>query len=251
MKYVISDIHGNLELFENILEKIDFKDTDELYVLGDMADRHSHGIEIMMKLMNMPNAKVIIGNHEWMMMRALGLPHKDDTGYRVWKMIEYIDNWFYNGGMPTYMAWCKLGARKQKQLKEWLRELPLEYDVDTQAGSFKLVHAAPVCLYYMYSLYYEDALEYAVWDRDTVFGLPDIGRTVIFGHTVTGCFTNDFRNTGILTLGDKGNWIGIDCGAGFAAERYDRIPRLGCLNLDTMDKQYSDPMSVKGTEKVS
>lgn len=64
MMYVISDIHGNLKLVNEILRKIDLKDSNELYVLGDMMDRHPHGIEIMMILMNMPNAKVILGNHE-------------------------------------------------------------------------------------------------------------------------------------------------------------------------------------------
>ena len=39
MIYVMSDIHGRLDLFEKMLEKINFNDNDKLFVLGDMVDR--------------------------------------------------------------------------------------------------------------------------------------------------------------------------------------------------------------------
>ena len=37
--YVISDIHGEYERFMELLEEIELKDTDTLYVLGDVLDR--------------------------------------------------------------------------------------------------------------------------------------------------------------------------------------------------------------------
>ena len=37
--YVISDIHGEYELFMKMLEKIKFQNTDTLYILGDILDR--------------------------------------------------------------------------------------------------------------------------------------------------------------------------------------------------------------------
>ena len=36
--YVISDIHGEYERFMELLEEIELKDTDTLYVLGDVLD---------------------------------------------------------------------------------------------------------------------------------------------------------------------------------------------------------------------
>jgi len=38
--YVISDIHGELDAFKEMLEKINFKydGTDELHIIGDMVD---------------------------------------------------------------------------------------------------------------------------------------------------------------------------------------------------------------------
>ena len=51
--YVISDIHGEYEKFNDLLKKIDLKDTDTLYVLGDVLDRGHHPIRTLLQLMEM------------------------------------------------------------------------------------------------------------------------------------------------------------------------------------------------------
>ena len=62
--YVISDIHGQYNMFIELLDKIDLKDTDTLYILGDVLDRGPHPIKTIRKLMEMPNAICLVGNHE-------------------------------------------------------------------------------------------------------------------------------------------------------------------------------------------
>ena len=37
--YCISDIHGKRDAFYEMLKKINFKEEDHLYVLGDVIDR--------------------------------------------------------------------------------------------------------------------------------------------------------------------------------------------------------------------
>ena len=69
--YVVSDIHGEYELFIRLLEEIHLKETDTLYVLGDILDRGPHPIQIILKLMEMPNAICLVGNHEFMAMKCL------------------------------------------------------------------------------------------------------------------------------------------------------------------------------------
>ena len=71
MIYVLSDIHGQKRRFDSILKQIDLRPADTLYVLGDVIDRYPHGIKILRQLMSMPNAKLILGNHERMMLDAL------------------------------------------------------------------------------------------------------------------------------------------------------------------------------------
>lgn len=53
--FVVSDIHGEYELIIRLLEAIHLKETDTLYVLGDILDRGPHLIQIVLKLMEMPN----------------------------------------------------------------------------------------------------------------------------------------------------------------------------------------------------
>ena len=57
MIYVMSDIHGNFENFESIMEKINLKPEDKLYVLGDVIDRQPYGLLILQKLMKMGNVQ--------------------------------------------------------------------------------------------------------------------------------------------------------------------------------------------------
>ena len=51
MIYVLSDIHGNSERFNSIMEQINLQPEDTLYVLGDVVDRYPDGIKILKKLM--------------------------------------------------------------------------------------------------------------------------------------------------------------------------------------------------------
>ena len=70
MTYVLSDIHGNLQRFESIMTQINLQTNDTLYVLGDVIDRYAGGIKILRQIMRMPNAEMLIGNHEYMMLNA-------------------------------------------------------------------------------------------------------------------------------------------------------------------------------------
>lgn len=51
MNYVISDIHGCYDQFIELLDLIQLKDSDTLYVLGDVVDRGPHPIKTLLKLM--------------------------------------------------------------------------------------------------------------------------------------------------------------------------------------------------------
>ena len=77
MTYVLSDIHGNERRFDSVLAQICLQPEDTLYVLGDVIDRHPGGIRILRRIMAMSNAKMLLGNHEYMMLRALGFPYDD------------------------------------------------------------------------------------------------------------------------------------------------------------------------------
>lgn len=81
MIYVISDIHGNYRRFRSVLKQIKLKPTDALYILGDVIDRHPDGIKILRWIMTQSNVKMLLGIHEYMMLRALGHPYDEAAAY--------------------------------------------------------------------------------------------------------------------------------------------------------------------------
>ena len=85
--YVLSDIHGQYNLFTDVLNKINLKDSDTLYVLGDVLDRGDNPIKVLLKLMEMPNAVCIVGNHELMAVECLTFLRKEVTD----KSLEELD----------------------------------------------------------------------------------------------------------------------------------------------------------------
>ena len=86
--YVVSDIHGEYELFIRLLEEIRLKETDTLYVLGDILDRGSHPIQIILKLMEMPNVVCLTGNHELMALECLEFLMQEITEISIEKVDE-------------------------------------------------------------------------------------------------------------------------------------------------------------------
>ena len=74
MIYVMSDIHGQKRRFDSVMKQINLQPEDTLYVLGDVIDRNPDGIKLLRQIMAMPDVKMLLGNHELMMMNALYYP---------------------------------------------------------------------------------------------------------------------------------------------------------------------------------
>lgn len=93
--WAFSDIHGNGQLFDAILEKIG--DNDTVYFLGDAIDRGPDGWEILKHILRDPRFIYLMGNHEAMMLDFFN-KHKDRD---EWLDIVRWSTWGYNGGLPT------------------------------------------------------------------------------------------------------------------------------------------------------
>lgn len=73
MEYVISDIHGRIDLFDKILEQINLKEGDMLYVLGDVIDRGG-GLSVAVRLLELYKKGLVTfiqGNHEFLLYESL------------------------------------------------------------------------------------------------------------------------------------------------------------------------------------
>lgn len=60
MIYVVSDIHGNKENYDGILEKINLCMEDSRYILGDVIDCYLYGIQLLQQIMEMPICFLVI-----------------------------------------------------------------------------------------------------------------------------------------------------------------------------------------------
>ena len=91
---IISDIHGEIELFERLLTDVDYDSTnDQLILLGDYVDRGTNSKKVLDKVIELKSqgAFVLKGNHEDMMIKALTTDEEHS-----WK------NWVNrNGGSKT------------------------------------------------------------------------------------------------------------------------------------------------------
>ena len=232
MTYVMSDIHGNLKRFESIMEQINLQPNDTLYILGDVIDRFPYGIKIIRKIMKMPNVKMLLGNHEYMMLGAIGhcKDAADESENANWKQRRL---WYRNGGAVTHEYLKHIKKEYRAEVFKYLKGLPINIDIEVNKIQYKLVHASPVENFmrlHAYYYEYDNEKEFAVWERwDETHHVPE-DFTLIFGHTPT-CH---FQNVNPWSIWKCDDAIGIDCGGG-----YD-YGRLACLRLDDMKEFYSE-----------
>lgn len=244
MIYVMSDIHGNRRRFDSIMAQIDLQPDDQLYVLGDVIDRHPDGIAILLQLMDMPNTSLLLGNHELMMYEALTTPVRFHPGDDQKKKRL----WFSNGGKVTLDAFERLSSDDQYRVMKYIADLPYHKMIEVNEVHYRLVHAAPPELV-KYSWYYNDPREFSVWARiDASMEMPE-DCVVIFGHTPTAFyFEKDWFDANvpeedrIMSIWHGNRRICIDCGSGFPNafdHLYGANGRLACLRLDDMKEYYS------------
>lgn len=233
MNYVMSDIHGNIPRFESIMEQINLQPEDTLYILGDVIDRYPNGIKLLRRVMAMPNIKMLLGNHEYMMLQAIG-----DCKDAAEEKERYVENamamsrWYRNGGEVTHQQIKHIRKSVRAEILQFIDQLPLNIDVEVNGIKYKLVHGSPVENYEDFGWNrrdYPTVRDFAVWNRwDECQYVPE-GYIMIFGHTPT----HFFRSISPLEIWTNGEAIGIDCGCGY----FDG--RLACIRLEDMKVFYS------------
>ena len=130
--YACSDIHGQYDLYRKMLEDIHFSDEDTLYVLGDMIDRGPKSMEVILDVMSRKNVIALLGNHELLMYNHL-----------AWKNNAFRDTWLYpqNGGEDNEKAFLALSAQDQERVLDYVKNLPLQIEVQVGGKPFLLSHS--------------------------------------------------------------------------------------------------------------
>ncbi len=233
MIYVLSDIHGNTERFNSIMELINLQPEETLYILGDVVDRYPDGIKLLRKIIKMDNVKMLLGNHEYMMLNALDPISERDE----WEQERTLRLWYRNGGFVTHNYLKHIRKEIRREVFDFLRKLPVNIKIEVGDQKFLLVHGSPLENYSWIFREYETKEKFAVWERWQPFDPVPEGYTLVFGHTPT----IHFQDNDPLEILFCKNAIGIDCGSGFPKSQFEgeTIGRLACLRLDDMKVFYS------------
>lgn len=235
-KFIISDIHGNGDIYDSIMGYLENLDEDvELYINGDLIDRGLDSFRVLMDVMNRIEnpGKVKIhylgGNHELMMYQAV---KKRKPGKNIFPWC----NWMMNGG---WVIKGELDAHEDgeylfNKCRDFLANLSIYHIFDEKIVSkpLLLVHAQAPKKFNSMKIGDNNRLVYnAVWTRKKdEFGFPHrIGREdcfTIVGHTPVS-HSNGF------TYNKNENYMNIDGGcSGYAIGKfeYNHVPLLEIEN---------------------
>lgn len=236
-RYVVSDLHGQLDLFNQIKEYIN--DDDVVYALGDFGDRGPEPWRTLQAVLDDKQFIYLMGNHDLMLVEAIKQYLKTPIEEREHKIAmsfygrSPLAHLNINGGIPTLKQW----AEESECLRYYkiLRTLPLQMVLPAKDGQhfIFLSHAGFTPNYCHYQ-----NIEEIVWDRkhfnDKWNGKGDI---CIHGHTPVQsmCHFADLSQEEIQTISDKGyliysnnSKIDIDLGAHDTGETV-------LLNMDTLE----------------
>jgi len=215
MIYVTADLHGiHPDDLQKLLDKAGFSEDDFLFVLGDIIDRGEFGVELLLWLTQQPNMELILGNHEAHLLSCAFLfadVNEESLESLTMENMELIQNWIANGGGTTIKGFRKLLKQAPELvigILEYLQDCPLYEEVETAGKEYVLVHAGlgedfspekPL------DSYTAGELLFARPEMDTVY-YPY--KTVVFGHTPTLFYGEEYRGKPIYT----DTWINIDVG---------------------------------------
>lgn len=231
MIYTVSDIHGySFKRFTAFLKQVGFGESDELFILGDIIDRGTDGAKYLEWLLYQPNVRLILGNHEAMMLRC-GFVF--DDAYEALSRLDSdqmneLYRWLGNGGSPTIKGLSSLSPETRSDILTYLVEAPLYEEITVCGRSFVLTHSG-LGGYRRGKALSEYTPRELLWTRPALDTVYKEDFTVIHGHTPTWYYGEQYRGRIIKT----DTWINIDVGAAGGAH-----PML--LRLDDMKELYAE-----------
>ena len=222
MIYVVSDIHGNYEKFKALLREISFKDSDVMYILGDLVGDGEDTIGLICDVSMRYNVLPILGKSDY---DALPLLTELDGMLRGNapdpEMLPKLAEWLQNGGQNTIEGFKALDGDMREGVIDYISDMALYEEVNVKGKDYLLVHAGIAEFDEMVSLdeYMPEDFISEPLDPNAEYYRD---KTVIVGCTPTselGAADKIFRA--------ENGCIFINCGE-----------TLGCLCLDTNEEFY-------------
>ncbi len=199
----VGDIHGKLDLFNQLLAEMQYKPHEDFLVLiGDLVDRGENSKGVVERAMQLkqeaPDTVVILkGNHEVMMLNSMLRPNT-----------EYSDAWLKTGGLDCLKSYTDDEGKVSvpEEHIEFLNNLPVWYEDDhaiyVHASLPKMTDGS-----FLHPSFSPDSSE-LMWGRNRRFFSEYDGKLVIFGHTIVGQMFGEWGQ-----VWQREDLIGVDTGA--------------------------------------
>ncbi|PIV58709.1 MAG: serine/threonine protein phosphatase [Bacteroidetes bacterium CG02_land_8_20_14_3_00_31_25] len=208
-KLVISDIHGCINTFHALIEKINLQKNDNLFLIGDYVDRGTDSKGVVDYIIDLMETGYhifpLLGNHEDDLLTL----HKYDTP-KLYK--EHLKT-----NQPNNII--SEDFKIETKYIKFFSSLQLYYELE----SFLIVHAG---FSFRNKNPYSDK-DSMLWIRDFIYdGKKAKGKTIIHGHT-----PEELKEIEI-SVKNKNKIICLDNGCVFANEKEEGFGSLLCLDLD-------------------
>ena len=252
--YVMSDIHGCYDKFINMLEKINFNNSDQLILAGDYIDRGTQNIEMLRWLESAPdNVLLIKGNHDVEFAQCIGIilsvirryniNTENMIGKDIFKIYNLIKeelngNVFdYYGTLKQLLLYHEVTLDDLIRWKQIIDGMPYYFKIMINGTRHIIVHAGYISNvnYELVKNNYEDIESFYIYAREDSIrygGLKDLN--IIFGHTPTIAFGKFYNNGEVYQYTDNKNnctYYNIDCGIAYYSDKHSNA-KLACLKLE-------------------
>ena len=227
MVYVVSNLHGNYTKFKQLLKTISFKESDLMYILGDIVDYGEESMELIGDLSIRYNVYPIVGEHDYTALKMLSgfekMLKSGETPDK--KFITKMTEWTADGGQSTLDSFRTLDEEMREGIIDYLTDMTIFEEAEVKGEKYLLVHAGIAG--------FKKGIDLETLKPQAFFTEPlDMSKkyfddvTVVVGHVPT---TAENGGNGKIFYGNGS--INIDCGEA-------RGGTVGCLRLDDMKEFY-------------
>ena len=188
MVYFMSDVHGAVDAYFSLKERVKFSKDDTMYIVGDILDgdnkKPENCLRILDDVMNNKNIHLLLGNHEFAHIQFyLSYKDNDKEGMNMWR--EYLVNPVCGGG-PLLNYMTRMDKSDYHRYMEYL-STQCEFYFYGPVGNINVfaIHGAPVSPTEDESNTVYDALSTQIY-----FDQPELHKNIA---AMLRCFETDQR----------------------------------------------------------
>lgn len=211
MTYIIGDICGNKEKYEKMLEKLSPRETDAVFVIGNVLCGEK-GIEILRDMMYRANIFPVLGKQEYYAKRLLPLIAQYGSTEKAAESIsdeekELLKGWLGTKCEKTVSDFLALDEEGREAILDYLSEFA-PYEEITEGGKTFVIASSGI------RNFNEDTPLEDYTEEDFVFAQTDYttpyfsDRYLVTGNKPTAMISREFTGK----VYSKKRHLAIDCG---------------------------------------